>query len=103
MAKRAKKAAGKVVIETDQPIHLYFGLSYCSYLCMPRTLLQSMPVEWQRKFVGMLEEYEAAFEHVEQPDCYSVRAVGPNPIPHYQRGRTRVEPNLEAMEAASKR
>jgi hypothetical protein len=28
---------------TDEPIHLWFGLSYASFFVMPRTVMQSMP------------------------------------------------------------
>jgi predicted DNA-binding protein len=60
---------------TDGPIHEHFGLSYCNYLVLPRTLLQSMPTEWQERMVACLEELDAAFQHVEQPDRYKVEAA----------------------------
>lgn len=40
-------------------IHNWFGLTYASYLVMPRLALQEMPDEWQRRFVELLEEWEA--------------------------------------------
>lgn len=40
----------------NQAIHSFFGLSYSSYLILPRVALQSMPAEWQRKFVEMVEQ-----------------------------------------------
>jgi hypothetical protein len=43
------------------PIHNAFGLTYSSYLVMPRSLLQEMPEEWQRRFVDLCEEFEAKF------------------------------------------
>jgi len=134
--------------EKLKDIHTSFGLSYANYLVLPRTLLQSMPEEWQHRFVSMVDELQAAFRHVEQAQCYDVipgveREVGeltdaereqlgivctqrpnldddqddretlyrdrhgdemegwervvlptPDPVPHYNRGRTRIEPRI---------
>lgn len=60
---------------TDGPIHRHFGLSYSNYLVLPRTLLQSMPLDWQERAVALLDELAAAFSHIEQPDCYEVTAA----------------------------
>lgn len=130
-------------ITDDQPtdIHTAFGLSYSNYLVLPRTLLQSMPMEWQHHFTALLERYNDAFAHVEQAECYIVTAavectysdltdedmaalgitcqrpeddyetywdkdgtehesgdriyvprVGGDLVPHYNRGRTHIEP-----------
>lgn len=133
----------------EMDIHTWFGLSYSNYLVLHRSLLQSMPEEWQHRFVRMLGELSEAFAHVEQADCYEVipgvevaieeltdaqmthlgisrpdgadgaeeesgeasepdyyylkdgtemegwmRVVWPkpDPVPHYNRGRTRIEP-----------
>lgn len=59
---------------TDGPIHTAFGLSYASYLTLPRTLLQSMPIPWQERFVALLDEFHAAFAHVPQAEAYEVTA-----------------------------
>lgn len=32
--------------EEPEPIHLWFNLTYANYLCLPRSVLQSMPQEW---------------------------------------------------------
>lgn len=56
-------------------IHTWFGLTYSNYLVLPRTLLQSMPDEWQERFVGVLEKLGAAFSHVEMPQSYKVDAA----------------------------
>ena len=66
---------------TDQPttdvepeaVHGWFGLTYANYLVLPRTLLQSMPDEWQNRMVACLEEMREAFAHVEQADGYIVK------------------------------
>ncbi len=39
-------------------IHTWFGLSYARYLVIPRSVLQSMPNEWQEQFVGLLNELD---------------------------------------------
>jgi hypothetical protein len=125
-------------------IHDHMGLSYANYLVLPRTLLQSMPEEWQGQFVALLERFDDAFGHVPQAEAYIVQAaeekvaydldvteraaarvsadsdeddttythtsligemttLGPDdralvptvdPVPHYNRGRTRVEPRI---------
>jgi hypothetical protein len=58
-----------------QAIHEWFGLSYTNYLVLHRTLLQSMPEEWQHQFVDLLEQLRAAFAHIEQPDYFQVHAA----------------------------
>lgn len=93
----------------NNDIHTYFGLSYANYLVLPRTLLQSMPEKWQHAFVTLLEEYDRAFEHVEQAEAYDVYAGRwrhadadnedrfiplHDPVPHYDRGRTRIRPQV---------
>jgi hypothetical protein len=61
-------------------------------------LLQSMPVEWQRRFIGCIEEMQDSFRHVDQAYQFRVLAMDVNgkfvkdPVPHYNRGRTHVDP-----------
>jgi hypothetical protein len=59
----------------DGPVHTWFGLTYSNYQVLPRTLMQSMPVEWQERMVACLEELYDAFSHIEQPDTYQVAAA----------------------------
>ena len=40
----------------DIAIHEFFGLSYTSWLVLPRVVLQQMPDAWQRKFTALLQE-----------------------------------------------
>jgi len=47
-------------------LHLWFGLSYASWLTMPRVLMYEMPVAWQDKMADLLNEYNEAFPN--QPD-----------------------------------
>jgi hypothetical protein len=87
--------------EDNEPVHLWFGLTYANYLVLHRSLMQSMPVEWQRRMVRCLAEFEDAFRHIERAEQYEVRVRGadgryrPDPVPHYNRGRTHVEPRPE--------
>jgi hypothetical protein len=139
----AAREAGEI---QHDAIHKHFGLSYANYLVIPRTLLQSMPDEWQTPFVALLKVLDDAFAHVPQADVYDVTAgkedllrdmtetelfqagvevtgddelghgpdtvyrrisdgevldgdsygfrPGRDPVPHYNRGRARVEPRL---------
>lgn len=77
-------------------IHDWFELTYANYLVLPRSMLQSMPEEWQEKMVTLIKEMERSFPHLECP-IYDVRARDhntgryiPDPIPHYNRGRTKL-------------
>lgn len=125
----------------DGPVHTWFGLSYSNYLVLHRTLMQSMPVEWQERMVACLDELYEAYAHVDKPDTYWVQPAqesayaelsdaemkrlgversdidsdvyfdalgdehgpydrilvprGDDPVPHYNRGRTYIEPRLE--------
>jgi hypothetical protein len=59
----------------DGPIHTWFSFGYTNYQVLPRTLMQSMPIEWQQRMVTCLEEIRDAFEHLEQPETYRVDAA----------------------------
>lgn len=49
---------------SDGPVHSFFGLTYSSYQVVPRVLAQSMPHEWQARFVACMEEMQTAFAHL---------------------------------------
>lgn len=80
-------------VETNEPIHEWFGLSYANYLVLPRTVLQSMPVDWQRRMVGLLDECNEAIREagLEMPRGYRVTPTdaggrfAKEPLPHYRR------------------
>lgn len=42
------------------PLHGWFGLSYSAYFVMPRLALEAMPHDWQRRFIALMDEAEAA-------------------------------------------
>ncbi len=44
------------------PVHLWFELSYASYLTIPRVFLEAMPLVWQQQFVACLEELDETFD-----------------------------------------
>jgi len=58
----------------DGPIHGYFGLTYSNYLVAPRTVLQSMPLDWQERFVALLNEIDEVFPDLPSP-TYDVRVL----------------------------
>jgi len=39
----------------------WFGLSYASWLTIPRVLMHEMPDEWQDKMTDLIEEYQRTF------------------------------------------
>jgi hypothetical protein len=78
-------------------IHEWFGLSYASYLTVPRSILQSMPVKWQNRFVKCLNELDEAVGGLpERPEQYWVKLRDSkgrfvkDSLMDYERGRRRV-------------
>ncbi|MGW2863332.1 hypothetical protein [Streptomyces sp. NPDC001205] len=68
----ATAAREPAAAEHPRDVHTYLGLSYANYLVLPRTLLQSMPAEWQAPFVALLGEMDTAFAHVPRAEAYDV-------------------------------
>lgn len=94
-----------------QALHLWFGLSYAEYLTIPRSVLQSMPDEWQATMARLLSELDNTIDWHPEKGCYRVilqdygysfdkgegvekfKWVGPyldDPLGDYQKGRRRV-------------
>lgn len=44
----------------DGPVWNAFGMTYAAYAVFRRRALQSMPVEWQQRFVDLIEEFHDA-------------------------------------------
>lgn len=65
--------AAEPIDHSDGPVQDFFGLTHSSYQVVPRVLAQSMPHEWQARFVKCMEEMETAFAHIETPNFYDVR------------------------------
>jgi hypothetical protein len=92
-----KKKRNVVPSPSAGSIHAAFGLTYANYLVLPRAVLQSMPLEWQDKFVKLLREANAACQRAGIPTAhaYRVQMVAANgryvadEVPHY-----RYAPNL---------
>ena len=88
---------GHVYVDTE-PIHSYFGLSYANYLVLPRSVLQSMPIDWQDKFVTLLDMIpETIDDEFEPVGGYQVQAKDgegkfkKDPYSNYERGRRRLD------------
>ena len=86
------KKETKVVSASAEPVHAWFGLTYANYLVLPRAVLQSMPAEWQEKFVKLLEEAGDVCRRAEVPSPHGYRvqpvdAAGRyarDEVPHYR-------------------
>ena len=84
--------------EYRESIHHWFGLTYANYLVLERTLLQSMPEPWQKRFVECLSELRRAYAHIDFADEFLVQArdargqFTADPVPKYNRGRTYIAP-----------
>lgn len=61
--------------EADVDVHTWFSLTYSNYLVLHRSLLQSMPMDWQRRFVTAVEQLQAAYAHLEMDDSYEVKVL----------------------------
>lgn len=48
-----------------EKLNLYFGLTYASWLTMPRALMSQMPDEWQGLMAKLLDEYEDTYTNWE--------------------------------------
>lgn len=84
-------------VETLKSVHDYFGLTYCSYIVLPRTVLQSMPEDWQDKFISLMEEMDGRTGWRQQlPGEYNVTMrtddgkFSIDPFLDYERGRRKI-------------
>lgn len=55
----------------------WFGLSYASFLTLPRVFMHEMSDEWQSKMADLLEEFDETFDLTDLPSP-SVSAKGGN-------------------------
>lgn len=78
-------------INCDTPVHDWFELSYAQYLTVPRSIMEAMPVEWQRRMVQCLEELDETFDWRPEEGRYWCRLRDANgrfiddPLMHYRR------------------
>lgn len=42
-----------------EDIHSWFSLTQASYFVMPRLAMEALPLDWQRRFIGLMDEAEA--------------------------------------------
>lgn len=109
MEAEANGATSPVCLDPS-PIHNWFELTYAQYLTIPRSVLQSMPIEWQQRFVECLEQLDEAIDWRPKNGCYQVRLMDEveewdedegrsvegwgkeldDPLADYQRGRRRI-------------
>lgn len=103
----------------ERDVHHWFELTYAQYLTIPRSVLQSMPDEWQRRFVKCMEELDETIDwrpHGRLQYQVQLRQVvekfsraegmfterwGPvvdDPLMDYQRGRRRIPHRTEGNE-----
>lgn len=86
----------------SEPIHEWFELTYAQYLTIPRSVLQSMPAEWQERFVTCLRELDSAIDWRPEEGRYWVRLKDKHgrfthdPLMDYERGR-RVVPMRDGI------
>jgi hypothetical protein len=80
--------------ECNEPVDEWFELTRANYLVLPRLVLQSAPVEWQRRFVECLEELHEMFGDVPKQGQYTVylrredgRFFKDDPLADYRHGR----------------
>jgi len=91
----------KSLPEHPEAIHYWFELSYAQYLTIPRSVLQSMPNEWQKVFVKCLEELDDKIDWRPKGGRYWVclkdskgRYVH-DPLMDYKRGGRKIESKNE--------
>lgn len=45
----------------------WFGMSYASWLTMPRVMMHAMPDDWQERMAVLCEEWDAAWDSSDLP------------------------------------
>lgn len=95
-----------ICLDDDQPLHTWFGLSYAQYLTIPRSVMQSMPDDWQARMAQCLEELDEAIDWRPKEGRYFVQLrddegkYQSDPLMDYQRGRRRIPHRTEDDDAA---
>ncbi len=46
----------------------WFGLSYASWLTLPRAMMHEMPDDWQEKMADLMEEWDKTWDSGEMPE-----------------------------------
>lgn len=68
----------------ESPVHIWFGLTYSNYFVIPRMAMEAMPLDWQRRFVALMDEasdtgIETPVYHVLRDDPEYTREVLEDP------------------------
>jgi hypothetical protein len=50
------------IANDPEALEYYFGLSYASWLVMPRVFMAAMPEEWRIKMAELLHEFDDSWE-----------------------------------------
>lgn len=58
------------------PMHTWFGLSYASYLVLPRSVIQEMPEKWQMAMVRLLNKVNATYDIGDPKYLVHIRGEG---------------------------
>jgi len=56
----------------EPPIHGWFGLTYANYFVVPRLLLQEQSLDWQNRFIDLMDEIGEQL--IELPEYHVLRA-----------------------------
>ena len=86
----------KAKLTGTDALHLWWGLSYAQYLTVPRSVMQSMPDDWQWRMAELLAEMDDAIDWRPKEGCYWCMLRGADgrytldPLADYQRGRRRL-------------
>lgn len=81
----------------EDRLHTWWELTYAQYLTIPRSVMQTMPDEWQNKMAALLEELDETMDWRPKDGCYwvSLKSLDGryrrDPLADYERGRRRVE------------
>jgi hypothetical protein len=94
------------ILKENEPIHAMFELSYAHYIVLPRAAMQSMPLEWQERFVKCVDQLREALPDryrlpeglgyfVQLQDMYNRQfvSVSADPLNDYERGRRMIKMN----------
>jgi len=98
---RKKKIKNKYIYVEEDYIHVWFSLTYASYVVLPRSILQSAPPKWQKKFVELMDELGRLYRfpldngttyYINLRDDKTGRFIK-DPLCGYERGRRYIKPN----------
>lgn len=93
----------------SEPIHTWFGLTYASYLVLPRSVLQSASLSIQRRLVAVLDDLHEEFGSVPDEGVhYTVQTKDDrgrfvaDRFRDYERGRRKIVRVTPAKEQAKR-